>query len=61
MRAIKPKYSQKKIISKAGLDPSEWLVTMEDASYLHLVDKGIEQREILIIDKNTLEVMKEKP
>lgn len=28
----------------------------EDKNYLHVVDRGIEQREVLIIDKRTGEI-----
>lgn len=55
----KPTLTQKKIISKAGLDPDKWSVTMEDADYLHLVERHFEKRDIRIIDKKTMEVMKE--
>lgn len=35
-------------------------MVFEDCAYLHLVDKGFEQRERIIIDKATGEVMREK-
>lgn len=30
----------------------------EDKSYLHVVDKGMEQREVLIVDKKTGEIVR---
>lgn len=57
----RPTLAQKKIISKAGLDPQQWSVTMEDGKYLHLVERHFRKRTVrVIIDKETLEVMKEK-
>ena len=56
----KPTLAQKKIIVAAGLNPMEWSVTLEDRMHLHLVERHFEGREIRIIDKATLEVMKEK-
>jgi hypothetical protein len=55
----RPTLAQKKLISKADLDPKKWLVTLEDQGYLHLVDKGIEQREIRIIDRRTGELIED--
>lgn len=56
----KPTLEQKKLIVAAGLDPEKWMVKMEDKSYLHLVERHFERRDIRIIDKATREVMKEK-
>jgi len=57
-----PNRAQKKIIRAARpkLKPWQWLVVFEDGAYLHLADRGIEQRERIIIDKSTGEVMQEK-
>ena len=54
----KPSLEQKKMIEAAGLDPEKWYVKMEDKLYLHLVDKGLEQRQIHIIDKATGKLIK---
>lgn len=54
----KPTLAQKKLIVNAGLDPDCWSVTLEDALYLHLVDRGMEQRQIRIIDKATGKLIK---
>lgn len=56
----RPDSAQKKLIKDAGLDPGKWSVSYDNASYLHLVDKGFEQRERIIIDKATGEAMREK-
>ena len=56
----KPTIDQKKMIQRAGLDPGNWCVMKENRQYLYLVDRGAERRETVIIDKATLEVMKEK-
>lgn len=56
----KPTLDQKKMIQRAGLDPGSWCVLKENRQYLYLVDRGAERRETVIIDKATLEVMKEK-
>lgn len=56
----KPTLRQKKTISKAGLTPDTWLVTLEDKDYLHLVERHFEGREARIINKKTLEVMQMK-
>ena len=56
----KPTLRQKKMIQCAGLDPVVWSVTKENSQYLYLVDRGVERRETAIIDKATMEVMKEK-
>lgn len=58
--AIRPDPAQKTLISAAGLNPEKWLVTKDNAAYLYLVDKGMEQRERIIIDKGTGEAMAEK-
>ncbi len=56
----KPDAWQKQIIRKAGLEPQKWLVVKENLMYLYLVDRGPEQREDIIIDKETFEVMRQK-
>ena len=56
----KPNAGQKQIISKAGQEPQKWLVIWENEMYLYLADRGIEQRENIIIDKETFEVMRPK-
>ena len=56
----KPDAWQKQIIRKAGLEPWKWLVVKENLMYLYLVDRGVEQREDIIIDKETYEVMRPK-
>ncbi len=56
----KPDAWQKQIIRKAGLKPQKWLVVKENHMYLYLVDKGSEQREDIIIGKETFEVMRQK-
>lgn len=54
----KPTYDQKKLISKAGLDPDGWLVLKENKDYLYLVDRPLERRENHIIDRKTGELVK---
>ena len=56
----KPTLDQKKMIQRTGLDPGNWCVMKENRQYLYLVDRGVERRETVIIDKAPLEVMKEK-
>lgn len=58
----RPNRTQRKIIRKAKpkLKPWQWSVVFEDGAYLHLVDRGFEQRERIIIDKATGEAMREK-
>ena len=58
--AHRPRRAQRRTISLSGLNPDEWLVGFEDKLYLYLVDRGIERRESLIIDKASHEVMREK-
>lgn len=58
--ARRPDPEQKKLIKAAGQDPEKWLVSDDNASYLYLVDRGFEQRDFIIIDKATGEVMREK-
>lgn len=54
--ARKPDRTQSWLIRKAGLDPEKWLVLFQDMYYLHLVDRGMEQREPVIIDRLTGEI-----
>ena len=56
----KPTLRQKKIIVRAGLDPDKWSVRKDNDQYLYLVDRGMEQRETLVIDKSTGEAVAEK-
>ena len=56
----KPDAWQKQIIRKAGQEPQKWLVVKENLMYLYLVDRGSEQREDIIVDKKTFEVMRPK-
>lgn len=56
----KPDAGQKQIIRKAGQEPQKWLVIWENEMYLYLVDRGPEQREDIIVDKETFEVMRPK-
>lgn len=58
--AKRPDPEQKKLIKEAGLDPEKWLVMEDSANYLYLVDRGMEQRDFVIIDKATSEIMREK-
>ena len=53
----KPTLQQKMLIRNAGLDPDKWSVRNENDQYLYLVDRGMEQRENIMIDKNTGEVV----
>ena len=55
-----PTLEQKKLIVDAGMDPEKWSVTHENESYLYLVERHFEGRDIRVIDKATREVMKEK-
>ena len=57
----KPSLAQKKMIKRAGLDPEKWSVLEENKQYLYLVDRGMEQRENVMIDKATGEVLKKMP
>lgn len=57
-QAWRPKAKQAQLIRRAGLNSDNWLVRHEDKQYLHLVDRGLEQRQIVIIDKTTGEVIK---
>lgn len=58
----RPNRAQRKIIrgARPKLKPRQWSVVFEDGAYLHLVDRGFEQRERIIIDKATGEAMAEK-
>lgn len=59
--ARNPNTSQKKLITAAGLDASKLLVRKENSLYLYLTDRGIEQRENIIIDKLTSEIVRKMP
>lgn len=52
-----PSTSQRRLIKRAGLDPNKWFVVKENDFYLYLVDKGMEQRENIMIDKATGEAV----
>lgn len=49
----KPTCAQKELIAAAGLDPEGWLVRSDAGTYLKLVDRGIEQREEVTVNKET--------
>lgn len=53
----KPTLVQKKLIAAAGLDPDEWMVKLEDKLYLQLVDRGIEQRKKVTINKQAKQIV----
>lgn len=55
----RPNLRQKKIISKAGLNPDAWSVTWEDMDSLYLAERHFEGRAGRRINKNTLEVSAE--
>lgn len=59
--AQSPNAGQKKLIREAGLNPAKWLVRHENNRYLYLVDRGIEQRENVIIDKIAGDVARKMP
>lgn len=40
---------QKKLVSKAGLNPNEWMCLHEDDFYLNIINKS--ERKIKIIDR----------
>lgn len=52
--------AQRQLIRNAGLDPERWTIVHGNNRYLYLVDRGMEQRQNVIIDKTTGEVLKEK-
>lgn len=52
--------AQRQLIRSAGLDPERWTIVHGNDRYLYLVDRGMEQRQKVIIDKTTGEVLKEK-
>ena len=56
----KPNLRQKKTIAGSGLDPDKWSVRKENNQYLYLIDRGMEQRETVVIDKSTGEAVAEK-
>ena len=43
--------SQKALAIKCGLKPSQYMNQLEDHLYLHLVEKGIDDVNIVILDK----------
>lgn len=47
--------NQKRLLSKCGLNPADWMCRFEDDNYLHIVNK--ESRKVKIIDKDTMEVL----
>lgn len=49
----KPTLAQKKLIAGAGLDPEKWMVRHENRIYLYIVDRGIKQRQLCIINRKT--------
>lgn len=52
--------AQRQLIRNVGLDPDKWTIVHGNDRYLYLVDRGMEQRQKVIIDKTTGEVLKEK-
>lgn len=38
---------QKKLVSKAGLNPSEWMCLLEDALYLNIIHKDTTKTKII--------------
>ena len=52
--------AQRQLIRNAGLDPERWTIVHGNDRYLYLVDRGMEQRQKVIIDKTTGEVLKER-
>lgn len=56
-RPKKPTLQQEMLIRNTGLDPDKWSVRNENDQYLYLVDRGMEQRENIVIDKSTGEVV----
>ena len=58
--ARSPNAEQRRLIRTAGLNPAKWLVRHENDRYLYLTDRGIEQRENLIIDKIAGDVVTRK-
>lgn len=56
----KPSLAQEKMIKRAGLDPEKWSVREENKQYLYLVDRGMERRENVMIDKATGEAVMKK-
>lgn len=50
-RPKKPTRDQKELIAKVGLNPEEWLVRSDAGMYLKIVDKTMEQREEVTINK----------
>ena len=47
---------QKKLLSRCGLRPEDWMCKFEDKYYLHVISRNM--NELAIVDKFTLEVMK---
>lgn len=39
--------NQKKTVSRAGLNPEEWMCHFEDTEYLHIVKKDLSDRKII--------------
>ena len=46
-RLKKPTYNQKKIISKKGLEPLDWLIVKETPSFLEVCNKNSGVRRVL--------------
>lgn len=53
----KPTRDQKELIAKVGLNPEEWLVRSDEGMYMKIVDRTIEQREEVTINKETKKIM----
>lgn len=52
--------AQRQLIRNAGLDSDKWTIVHGNDRYLYLVDRGMEQRQKVIIDKVTGEALKER-
>lgn len=39
---------QKMKVSKAGLNPEEWMCLLEDAEYIHIIKKDSSDRKIIL-------------
>lgn len=55
--ARKPTPEEAAAIRQAGETPEKWLVRMNDGRYIHLTDRGTEQRAILAIDAGKGEIV----
>ena len=44
----------KKIVAAVGLNPTEWMMMMEDKMYLHIVKKDTSERSIISKDSKKI-------